>query len=70
MFADSDDGFVMLAGNSEGIKAYNDGVIGLATEAKASPDVKSSYWQSRERETAVKVLQFRSAQPVKKEVQK
>ena len=67
MFSGSDEGFVMLAGDAEGIRAYNDGLIGHVVEGKTSPDVKSSYWQSRERETAVKVLQFRSAPAVKKE---
>ena len=65
MFSNSDAGFVMLAGDAEGIRAYNDGRIGSITEAKTSPDVKSAYWQSRERETATKVIQFRSQQQQK-----
>jgi len=59
MFEDSDAGFVMLAGDAEGIRAYNDGVNGVITNTKSSPDVKSSYWQNREQETAVKGLKFR-----------
>lgn len=56
MFENSDAGFVMLAGDAEGIRAYNDGVIGLITDTKASPDVKSSYWQNRDNETQVRTL--------------
>ena len=70
MFGSSDQGFVMLAGDAEGIRAYNDGLVGHIVEGKTSPDVKSSYWQSRERETAVKVIQFRGQQPAQKEVTK
>jgi hypothetical protein len=62
MFSGSDQGFVMLAGDAEGIRAYNDGLVGHIVEGKTSPDVKSAYWQSRERETATKVIQFRSSQ--------
>ena len=56
MFGDSDRGFVMLAGDAEGIRAYNDGINGVITNTKASPDVKSSYWQNRDRETKVRVF--------------
>lgn len=59
MFTDSDAGFVMLAGDAEGIRAYNDGINGVITNTKSSPDVKSSYWQNRDQETAVKGLKFR-----------
>jgi hypothetical protein len=60
MFADSDNGFVMLAGDAEGIRAYNDGLLGLVTETKTSPDIKGPYWQAREKETDAKVLRFRA----------
>lgn len=59
MFENSDAGFVMLAGDAEGIRAYNDGLVGHITEAKANPEVKSPYWQNRDQETAVKGLRFR-----------
>jgi hypothetical protein len=66
MFADSDSGFVMLAGDAEGIRAYNDGLVGHITEAKTSPDVKSAYWQTREQETTMKVFKFRAHNEPKK----
>lgn len=56
MFADSEEGFVMVAGNAEGIRAYNDGLIGIIADTKASPDVKSSYWQNRDGETQVRMM--------------
>lgn len=59
MFADSETGFVMLAGDAEGVRAYNDGLVGLVEQTKASPDLKTSYWQNREQETAVKTLRFK-----------
>ena len=67
MFADSDEGFVMLAGNASGIQAYNDGLLGHISEAKASADSKGSYFMLRERENAGKVIQFRSQQQQKRE---
>jgi hypothetical protein len=60
MFTDSDEGFVMVAGNAEGIKAYNDGLIGIITDTKASPDIKSAYWQNREGETNVRTMRLTS----------
>lgn len=62
MFDSGDSGFVMLSGDAEGIRAYNDGLIGLVTETKNHPENKSSYWQSREKETEVRVLKFRPVQ--------
>ena len=41
MFGDSDRGFVMLAGDAEGIRAYNDGVNGIISNTKASKDVRT-----------------------------
>lgn len=58
MFADSDQGFVMIAGDAEGIRAYNDGLIGVIADTKASPDVKSSYWQHRESQTQSRVMRL------------
>ena len=58
MFSDSDEGFVMVAGNAEGIRAYNDGLIGIITDTKSSPDVKSAYWQNREAETSVRTMRL------------
>ena len=60
MFADSEEGFVMVAGNAEGIRAYNDGIIGVIADTKASPDVKSAYWQNREGETQVRTMRLTS----------
>lgn len=60
MFADSDQGFVMIAGDAEGIRAYNDGIIGVIADTKASPDVKSSYWQHREAQTQSRVMRLSS----------
>ena len=62
MFEGSDAGFVMLAGDAEGIRAYNDGLIGHITEGKAAPETKSPYWQTREQETAIKTLRFKKVQ--------
>lgn len=56
MFSDSDRGFVMLAGDAEGIRAYNDGLNGLITNTKASPDIRSSYWQNRDEEVSVRKM--------------
>ena len=56
MFTDSDRGFVMLAGDAEGIRAYNDGIVGIIADTTASPDIQSSYWQNRDTETEVKKL--------------
>ena len=56
MFGDSEQGFVMLAGDAEGIRAYNDGIVGIITDTKSSPDVKSSYWQNRDGETQVRMM--------------
>jgi hypothetical protein len=66
MFTDSDEGFVMLAGNASGIQAYNDGLLGHIAEAKASADSKGSYFMLREKENAGKVIQFRSQQQQQK----
>lgn len=63
MFESSDSGFVMLAGDAEGIRAYNDGLNGLVTNTKSSPDIKSSYWQNRDSETQVRAIKFK---PVKR----
>lgn len=60
MFADSDQGFVVIAGDAEGIRAYNDGLIGVITDTKASADVKSAYWQNREAETQTRALRLTS----------
>ena len=60
MFSDSEAGFVMLAGDAEGIRAYNDGLIGVIADTKASPDVKSSYWQHRESQTQSRVMRLSS----------
>lgn len=58
MFDNNDGGFVMLAGDAQGIQAYNDGHVGLVTEARNNPDLKSAYWQNREKETTVRGLRF------------
>ena len=59
MFEDSDNGYVMLTGDAEGIRAYNDGLNGLITNARGNPDIKSAYWQNREKEADVKIFRFR-----------
>ena len=65
MFQDSNQGFVMLAGDAEGIRAYNDGLVGHITEARNDPKVKSAYWQSREKETGLKaaIMQMMGRKP-------
>ncbi|RLC80068.1 MAG: hypothetical protein DRI61_06570 [Chloroflexi bacterium] len=65
MFEESDSGFVMIAGDAEGVRAYNDGIVGIITDTKATPDVKSSYWQNREMETSVRGLKFRKVEKKK-----
>lgn len=59
MFEDSANGYVMLAGDAQGIQAYNDGLVGHITEARNNPDQKSAYWQNREQETAVRAMRFK-----------
>jgi len=59
MFEDSDQGYVLLTGDAEGIRAYNDGLNGIITNTKTPGEMKSSYWQSREQETAVRGLKFK-----------
>jgi hypothetical protein len=59
MFEGSDNGYLMLNADAEGLRAFNDGMNGLVTNTKSSPDIKSSYWQNREQETAVRGLRFR-----------
>jgi len=58
MFDSDDNGWVMLSGDAEGVRAYNDGLVGHITEARNNPDVKSAYWQNREKETTVRGLRF------------
>lgn len=56
MFSDSDRGFVMIAGDAEGIRAYNDGINGIISNTRVSKDTKSPYWQNREVETEVRTF--------------
>ena len=58
MFDNNENGFVMLAGDAEGIRSYNDGLNGLVTNTKTDGSIKSSYWQNREKETSVRALRF------------
>jgi len=46
-------------GSTEGIRAYNDGLSGLVSNSRIDPNLKSGYWQNREKETAVKVYQYK-----------
>lgn len=42
----------VMAGSPEGIRAYNDGIIGTAKTAKESPDADSKYFAHRGQEEA------------------
>lgn len=44
-------GYAKIEGDAEGIRALSDWHVGQAAEVKASPDVKSSYWQLREKQS-------------------
>jgi hypothetical protein len=46
-------GFAVLAGTGDGFRAFNDGQVGLVEQGKATPDVKTAYWDHRNKETAV-----------------
>lgn len=54
----SEHGRILISADAAGMQAFSDYSNGLVENAKATPDVKSSYWQHRERETAVKGLRF------------
>lgn len=42
----------VMAGTPEGIRAYNDGIIGTAKTAKESPDADNKYFAHRGQEEA------------------
>ena len=56
MFGEPD---LLLAADAEALEVWNDGVNGIITNTRGNPDQKSSYWQHREKQTAVKGLRFK-----------
>jgi len=60
--AQREGGFTLVT-DAEGLQAWGDSQVGLVNETKASPDTKSSYWQTREQQ--VKAQSFRIVQPKK-----
>jgi hypothetical protein len=59
MFVGQDEGRLLLSADAEGLRAWNDGVVGLVTEARNNPEQKSSYWQNRSEQNTVKMLRFK-----------
>lgn len=45
MFSEADEGRFMMYATPEGMRAYNEGLVGIIADTKASPDKKSGYWQ-------------------------
>lgn len=54
LFTGQDEGRFLLSADAEGIRAFGDSMNGLITEGKASPDVKSAYWQNADARVEVK----------------
>ena len=54
----SDYGRILISADAAGMQAFSDYSNGIIENTKSTPDVKNSYWQHRERETAVKGLKF------------
>jgi len=57
---------LVMMGSEEGFNSLSDWQVGTINETKASPDVKSSYWQSREKKSDVEVFKFKALQGGKK----
>lgn len=58
MFSDAEAGHFLMYGDAEGVRAYNEGLVGLVTDAKASPDVKSGYWQHKDEREKTRRFRF------------
>jgi hypothetical protein len=62
LFTGEEEGRFLLSADAAGIRAFSDGLNGLVTTGKASPDTKDAYWQRRESGDRVRALkwQFRA----------
>ena len=64
LFTGEGEGRFLLSTDAEGMRAFNDGLNGLVTTGKASPDTQDAYWRERENQTKtggqVKVLRFKA----------
>lgn len=58
MFTGEDEGRFLLSADAEGIRAFSDGLNGLVTTGKATPDTKDAYWQRRDSGDQVKALKW------------
>jgi hypothetical protein len=63
MFTGQDEGRFLLSSDAEGLRAFGDSLTGLITEGKASPDIKSAYWQNADARVEVKKFRILSARP-------
>lgn len=59
MFVGDDEGRFLLSADAAGLRAWNDGLNGIITNTKESPDSKSAHWELREQQTGVRALKFR-----------
>lgn len=58
MFSDAETGRFVMYADAEGMRAYNEGLTGLVTETKASPDIKSAHWQYKEEREKTRRYRF------------
>ena len=58
IFGSKEGGYVSIEADSAGMHALSDWTTGTATEAKASPDVKSAYYQLREEQERQKTIRI------------
>lgn len=59
-------GSLHIYGDSAGLQAINDGLNGLITNGKASPDMPTSYWNNREKENTWKLQNIFKMKPLMK----
>lgn len=48
-------GCFMLASTPEGLRAWGDSQVGIITETRSNPDIKSGYWQNRDLRTGLQL---------------
>lgn len=53
------EGYLFLAADAAGLKAWNDGQNGLVSNSRIDPNLKSSYWGNRSEENQVQIIRFK-----------
>lgn len=57
-YGKGDGGHFEMSGDSMGMQAFSDLIVGIQDEATSPPEQKNSYWQSTEMKTQGRIMRF------------